>query len=181
MLTFEPWAWEFIFIRSFWREMTNGNQHSLHTIVVLFEGRRQTLTLLYICKTILNAIHVAHVPLSILFINSWTVHCGLTSRRTRCFMFLCSNERINLIVTVTELVTSKPRLPYLPVMFSLIIIFLLLRPKDDRNRVHYRLKYIHIEKGLLFLVTTLVYLNRIQHVSYHSIADARAVLPASSK
>ena len=43
------------------------------------------------------------------------------------------------------------------------------------------LKYIHIEKGLLFLVTTLVYLNKIQHVSHHSIANARAVLPASSK
>ena len=43
------------------------------------------------------------------------------------------------------------------------------------------LKYIHIEKGLLFLVTTLIYLNRVQHVSYHSIADAHAVLPASSK
>ena len=41
-----------------------------------------------------------------------------------------------------------------------------------------RLKYIHIKKGLLFLVTTL---NRIQHVSHHSIADARAVLPASPK
>ena len=43
------------------------------------------------------------------------------------------------------------------------------------------LKYIHIESGLLFLVTTLIYLNKIQHVSCHSIANARAVLPALSK
>ena len=43
------------------------------------------------------------------------------------------------------------------------------------------LKYIHIEKILLFLATTLVYLNRTQQVSHHSIANARAVLPASSK
>ena len=43
------------------------------------------------------------------------------------------------------------------------------------------LKYIHIESGLLFLVATLVYLNKIQHVTHHSIANARAVLPASSK
>ena len=43
------------------------------------------------------------------------------------------------------------------------------------------LKYIHVERVLLFLATTLVYLNRIQHVSHHSIANAHAILSALSK
>ena len=52
----------------------------------------------------------------------------------------------------------------------------------NNNFVSKYLKYIHIESGLLFLVTTLVYLTeQIQHVSHHSIANARAVLLASSK
>ena len=43
------------------------------------------------------------------------------------------------------------------------------------------LKYIHVEKVILFLAKTLIYLNRIQHVSHHSIVNARAILPRSSK
>ena len=43
------------------------------------------------------------------------------------------------------------------------------------------LKCIHVERVLLFLATTLVYLNRIQNVSHHSIANARAILSALSK
>ena len=34
---------------------------------------------------------------------------------------------------------------------------------------------------LLFLATTLIYLNRIQNVNHHSIANARAILSALSK
>ena len=44
------------------------------------------------------------------------------------------------------------------------------------------LKYIHVERVLLFLTITLLYrLNIIQNVSHHSIANACAVLSALSK
>ena len=66
-------------------------------------------------------------------------------------------------------------------LLSAIILLLYTHSLSGVIEVFVVLKYIHVEKILLVLATTLVYLNRIQHVSHHSIANARAVLPASSK
>ena len=53
---------------------------------------------------------------------------------------------------------------------------IIVEPKE-----HHTLKYVHIEKVFLFLVTTCIYLNKIHHVTHHSIAIAHAILPAPSK